>query len=361
MRSWRSCTAIAQLEARVVLTHNLETMKVNVPGLIVLVLLSVVSGQAQPKPNLSQIDRIRLAEAFTLGDAIGNRIWKDWDKAPFAVLLVTPEYEFLIRHPKPTEDFTLIGHDALLKCDVHFRKRQFQTNFQATFPAVGGVSTIVVGQAENTASKTSTPWVVMLMHEHFHQLQDSQPNFYEQVAALNLARGDQSGMWMLNYAFPYDAYEVRQQFFVMSRLLADALKSKEQEDFSANLSAYLTARQQLREMLSADDYKYLSFQLWKEGIARYTEYHVAKLAATDYKPTKPFAALKDFTSFQSTADGVMNRILSELSTLDLEKSKRVSFYAMGAGEGLSLDRINPQWRDRYLIDKFSLDTYFNSK
>ena len=226
---------------------------------------------------------------------------------------------------------------------------------------MGGVSTIVVGQVENTASKTSTPWVVTLMHEHFHQLQDSQPNFYEQIAALNLARGDQSGMWMLNYKFPYDGYEVRQQFFVMSRLLADALKSKEKDDFAANLSAYLTARQQLREMLNADDYKYLSFQLWKEGIARYTEYHVAKLAAADYKPTNAFAALKDFTSFKSVADQVMNRILSELSTLELEKSKRVSFYAMGAGEGLSLDRTNPQWRDRYLIDKFSLDTYFKAR
>jgi hypothetical protein len=351
--------ATVLLEGRLVLTHNLETMKFKLA--LIVVGLFAVSVQAQPKPNLSQLDRIRLAEAFSVGNAIGNRIWKDWDKAPFAVLLVTPEYEFLIRHPKPTNDFTLVGHDDLLKSDVYFRKRQFQVDFQATFPAVGGVSTIVVGQVENTASKTSTPWVVTLMHEHFHQLQDSQPNFFEQVAALNLAHGDQSGMWMLNYKFPYDGYEVRQQFFVMSRLLADALKSKEKDDFAVNLSAYLTARQQLREMLSADDYKYLSFQLWKEGIARYTEYHVAKLAAADYKPTKAFAALKDFTSYQSVADQVMNRILSELSTLELEKSKRVSFYAMGAGEGLSLDRVNPQWRDRYLIDKFSLDTYFKGK
>ncbi len=332
-------------------------MKIKLASMVVL-LLFVGSGQAQQKPSLPQIDRIRLVEAFSLGDAIGNHLWKDWDKAPFAVLLVTREYEFLIRHPKPSEDFKLIGHDALLKSDVYYRKTTLQTNFQATYPAVGGLSTIVIGHAENTNSKTSTPWVVILMHEHFHQLQDSQPSFFEQVSGLNLAHGDQSGMWMLNYKFPYDGYEVRQQFFVMSRLLADALKSKASADFSANLSAYLTARRQLKEMLNEDDYKYLSFQLWKEGIARYTEYHVAKLAATDYKPTKAFAALKDFTSYQSVADQVLNRTLNELSTLELEKSKRVSFYAMGAGEGLSLDRVSPQWRDRYLIDKFSLDTYF---
>jgi hypothetical protein len=329
--------------------------------LLALVVFSLGNTPAQQKPALPEIDRIRLAEAFNLGSALGNRVWKEWDKAPFAVLLVTPEYEFLIRHPGPTGDFTLIGHDALLNSDVHFRKRQFQTDFQATFPAVGGVSTIVIGQAENTASGTSTPWVVTVMHEHFHQLQDSQPNFYEQVAALNLSQGDQTGMWMLNYKFPYESYEVRQQFFVMSRLLADALKSKENAVFSANLSAYLTAKQQLRSMLKEDDYKYLSFQLWKEGIARYTEYHVAKLAATDYKPTKAFAALKDFTAYRNVADRVIDRILSELSTLEFEKSKRVSFYAMGAGEGLSLDRTNSSWRDLYFIGMFSLDRYFTSK
>jgi len=328
---------------------------------IALVLLSVVSAQAQSKPSLTQTDRIRLAEAFNLGDAIGNRIWKGWDKAPFTVLLVTSEYEFLIRHPKPGEDFTLLGHDDLLKSDVHYRERQFPTNFEATFPAVGMISTIVIGQAENTASKTSSKWVVTLMHEHFHQLQDSQPNFYEEIAALNLSHGDKSGMWMLNYAFPYDSYEVKQQFFVMSRLLADALKSKDKDDFSANLSAYLTARAQLREMLSADDYKYLSFQLWKEGIARYTEYQVARFAATAYKPTKAFAELKDYRSYQQVVEQIMTGILNELSTLDLEKSKRGCFYPMGAGEGLSLDKVNPAWGDRYFINKFSLDSYFNAR
>jgi len=72
------------------------------------------------------------------------------------------------------------------------------------------ISTIVVGQAENTSAKTSSSWVITVLHEHFHQLQDSQPNFYSDVNALNLARGDQTGMWMLNYAFPYERTEVQE-------------------------------------------------------------------------------------------------------------------------------------------------------
>ena len=82
-----------------------------------------------------------------------------WSSAPFAVLLVTPEYEFLIRHPAPSPDFTNLGHDRELGSDVLYRRRTMAPGLLATFPAIRGsmVSTIVVGQAENTLAKTSTP------------------------------------------------------------------------------------------------------------------------------------------------------------------------------------------------------------
>src|SRR5215212_1220322 len=133
--------------------------------LVLLVLLAAPGALAQDKPNIPNVDRIRLAEAFRLGEVVGNRVWKDWSKAPFAVLLVTPENEFLIRHPAPSNDFTEIGFDKLLNGKVFWRKRRFNQSFLATFPAVGGISTIVVGQAENTWVKTSSLWTITLLHE----------------------------------------------------------------------------------------------------------------------------------------------------------------------------------------------------
>jgi hypothetical protein len=333
-------------------------MKTRVVVAVILLLL-VTPVSAEDKPALSLIDRTRLAEAFRLGDTIGNQIWRDWDKAPFAVLLVTPEYEFLIRHSKPSKDFTPLGPDLLLQSDVYFRKRQFSPNLLATFPAVGGVSTIVIGQAENTDAKTSTPWVVTLMHEHFHQLQDSQPNSYAEIEALNLSRGDRSGMWMLNYAFPYESPEVRQQFTLMTRYLAEALRARRSE-FPRKLETYLAARGQLRKLLNDDDYKYFSMQLWKEGIARYTEYRVAQTAASGFRPAKAFRALNDFNSFDSLAQKIMKGILHELDTLKLEDYKRVAFYPIGAGEGLLLDKIRANWQGRYFKEKFYVEKYFNA-
>jgi hypothetical protein len=333
-----------------------EFMKINVAFICLLVIHCVC--EAQPQPSMSDIDRIRVAEAYRLGDVLGDRVWKNWSKAPFAVLLVTPEYEFLLRHPKPSSDFSIIRYDSLLKSNVYYRKRTMQLNSLATYPAVGGVSTIVVGQAENTQAKTSTPWVVTLLHEHFHQLQDSQPNSYQEINALNLSRGDQTGMWMLNYAFPYDTPAVANQFMALTRSLATAVQAKSKSEFSRELKSYLAIRQQLQQMLNQDDYNYFSFQLWKEGIARYTEYRIAREALKRYTPTKPFRGLKDFTSFDDVSQSIMSRILNELSTLKLEEYKRVAFYPIGAAEGLLLDRTNPKWQKRYFTQKFYLEKYF---
>ncbi len=318
-----------------------------------------VSAQVQP-PGVPEVDHVRSAESFRVGRAIGNSVWKGWDKAPFAVLLVTPEREFLIRHPRPSKDFTRVGYDTLLRSEVYSRKRTFGAGLLATFPAVGGVSTIVIGQAENTSQKSSTPWVVTMLHEHFHQLQSSRPTYYAEVGALGLARGDETGMWMLNYAFPYNAPEVRARYEAMCRLLAEALRAKRGKELNARVAAYLEARRRFGASLSPDDYRYFSFQVWQEGVARYTEYRVAALAAKRYRPSRAFRSLKDYKSFGATADAGLKNVLRELETLRLEEFQRVAFYPLGAGEALLLDRVNPRWKGRYFAEPFYVEKYFSA-
>jgi hypothetical protein len=52
--------------------------------------------------------------------------------------------------------------------------------------------------------------------------------------------------------------------------------------------------------LAAEDRRYLSFQLWKEGIARYIQIKCAE-AAVRYEPTAEFRALPDYEAFESYA------------------------------------------------------------
>ncbi|MDQ3918911.1 MAG: hypothetical protein M3348_10575 [Acidobacteriota bacterium] len=337
-------------------------MKAKLICVVTLLILLFQNARALEKPPIPDADRVRLAEAFRLNESVGDRIWPGWSKAAFAVLLVTPDYEFLMRHPKPSEDFAPLGYDPLLGCEVFYRKRTYPARLLATFPAIKGsaLSTIVVGQAENTEAKTSTPWVVTLFHEHFHQLQNAQPTYFADTRALGLARGDETGMWMLNYAFPYDDRQVQERYNALRRLLADALNARTKEERASKLAAYLAARREFRQSLGADDYKYISFQLWQEGIARYTEYRVAEFAAEHYRPTKEFRALKDYEPFAKLAEELRAGIFSQLQTRQLGEAKRLVVYPFGAAEGLLLDAASPSWRKRYFVDKFDLGRYYEA-
>src|SRR5262249_8544366 len=209
-------------------------------------LLLVNAATANNKPKLSTTDRVRLAEAFRLADSLGNRLWPGWDRAPFAVLLITPQHEFLVRHPSPSKDFASLGKDGMLGAPVFYRKRQFDIHFLATFPAVGGVPTIVIGQAESTDVKTSTRWVVTLLHEHFHQLQYSQPDYLARVDSLHLSGGDTTGMWMLKYPFPYARPDVIRLVARLDSALVTALHA-DSSDFVRRTADYFAAKRALRE------------------------------------------------------------------------------------------------------------------
>jgi len=189
---------------------------------------AVVHGtsDAQRSPTLGGADRIRITEAFCLVDTLGDRLWPGGSSAPFAVLLVTPDRGFLVRHPKPTPDFVPIGGDAILGAPVWSRPRRFDVGLLASLPAVGEEPTIVIGQPEDTAAKTSTRRVLTLVHEHFHRLRYSRPDYYPGVNRLGLARGGRQGRWMLNYPFPYGKPEVQAQFARMCALLDEAIRQK---------------------------------------------------------------------------------------------------------------------------------------
>jgi hypothetical protein len=318
-----------------------------------------LEGASQPKPGVPQQDRVRLAEAFQKGEKLGEKLWKGWSEAPFAVLLVTPENEFLIRHPKPSDDFAPVGFDSLLNSMVYTRKRVYPPNLLASFPAVSGVSTIVIGQAENTNVKTPTHWVISVLHEHFHQLQASQPSYYAEVNELNLARGNQSGSWMLEYPFPYDSVEVDANYRRLSNMLCTTLLSVGTDSLDQKVARYLEARKAFARSLREDDFKYFSFQLWQEGIARYTEFHMARLAAEEHTPGDQFRAVAELYPYRAHADSVYQRVVNSLTRGFLADERRVAFYAFGAAEGFLLDAFNPAWRTRYFEQMFFLDRYFD--
>jgi hypothetical protein len=331
-------------------------------ALIILATVGEAQAQVGPPPSAETLtgpsipleDRARIAEAMRLSRYVGDSLWAGWNEIPLALLLVTPKGEFLIDHPRPSADFDPIGTDPALGTRLFHRAVSFPPHFLASFPAVSGVPTIVAGTAEATEKET-TAWVLSILHERFHQLQMSQPAYFEGVANLDLARGDTTGQWMLDYPFPYEDATVRGRYVDLASHLLRALELAGTLDFAQRLEAYHAARQRFREAISAEEYRYFQFQLWQEGVARYTELRLAELAARQEEAAEPPPGHE---SYPEAAARLRRAILEELQTSTLSNDRRVAFYPLGAATALLLDVVAPEWQSRYFEEPFALDPYF---
>ncbi len=273
-------------------------------------------------------------------------------------MLVTDKYEFLINHPSPTDDFKKLGYDDVLKTDVYYRDKTYDTHLLATFPAVGGINTIVVGQPENTG-RSSIAWIFTILHEHFHQYQYSQPDYYDAVNKLDLAGDDNTGMWMLNYNFPYDKEDVVKQYSRMMSVMKDVLGFYDTKEYEMMLSEYKYERANFKKLLSDKDYSYFSFQNWQEGIADYTEMKFMELMKKDnYQFSDDVKKQSDYVSLDDFASKYYTNKMNLAQNEKLSEDKRVCFYTSGSLEGLILDNVNPAWHELYFAKKFYMEEYY---
>lgn len=275
------------------------------------------------------------AEARAIAGVEGERVWPGLADAPFQILLIDGETETLVCGEGAGEGFTPAGTDPATGCDTATRDRQFPANFLASFPAIDGIPTIVVGTPEATG-KSPSGWMFTLLHEHFHQMQDARPGAHEGALALDLHDGDTSGMWMLNYPFPYDDPEVGEALRAWADAAAAALEADDSA-FPAAHAVYRQARADFMASVSERDARYYEFQMWKEGAARWTEYELARLSGR-----------------QRQVGEEWQRMLQELADMDLAGWRRVTVYALGAADAHLLERAGAAWRETYWSEPFSL-------
>ena len=292
--------------------------------------------------------RRAIAEAHSLVSDIGETIFEGYASSPRGVMIVDGRKAWLFCHDGPAADWQAIGYDDQSACPVARGATRYPVSFKATFPAVDNQVTVIVGTPP-ALNMTLGRYVVTLAHERLHQLQMARPGYHASTLALDLHDGDTTGMWMLNYPFPYVSPEFRTRLISQARKLSVALRARGQPEFSVAVQDYVAARAETMGVLSERDQRYAEFQLWQEGIARYIEYRLAADAASAGRTTYDYAA---------TAHAVWEELLKELEVLDPAQHQRVIFYPLGAGEAILLDEVRPQWRRGYQQTPFTLRPWF---
>lgn len=296
--------------------------------------LAAVTALATPSPE----DSANIALATAIVQQVGDSIWPGWQSTPFRIDLITAngpaEINFKAPEPAPS----------------------FPPTLEAMFPWPDGVPTIAIGEPQFVQARTPTRWTVTLLHEHFHQWQDAWPQYFPAVNGLGLSSPGDSGMWMLDYPFPYANSKVVSQYAALSGLLADAISSP---GVTAKGAAFAQALNAFSASLQDKDRRYFAFQCWQEGVARYTEYAAAHAAADAHTRDPDFLTDSQAALLAADAESTYAKVLRELRDPSaLGRDKRDAFYAFGAGEAMLLDEMNPGWHSKYLDPRMNLALLF---
>jgi len=274
-----------------------------------------------------------VARTRAFATSSGETLWPGYGSAPFGFLLLDGDKEVLLCQPGEPKGFEAEGVDDATGCPRWTRARTKMPDvLLAAMPLLGPPATIVMGTPESTG-RSAAAWQRTILHEHFHQWQWSLPDHYARVDKLDLKGGDETGMWMLNFPFPYERPAVVEAYARASDTLADALDKRGKAGFLPAFDRYLAARKQLAGTVSPRDWRYLDLQLWQEGTARWTEIQLGKI----YPDQK----------VQESARELEKNTLAALRKPDMKGQKRELAYAFGAGEAMLMSACGPAWREAY--------------
>ena len=294
---------------------------------------SLAMAAAQPAPPPAPSLGTSVSQVRSFARAQGEALWPGYGTAPFEFLLVQAKEETLLCRATVPSDFKPAGHDREAGCARYVRARTpLSDKLLAAMPLFGPPPTIVMGTPETTG-RTPASWLRTILHEHFHQWQFSLPDYFKRTDGLGLKNGDETGMWALNYPFPYSRADVVAAQAAASKALADAVAARGTGDFKPKLEGYLKQRAAFRAAVSERDWRYIDFQLWQEGVARWTEIQLGKAY-----PDEAVAA---------SAARLEQRTLEDLRKPDLAGQGREFVYAYGAAEAMLLAACGPKWRERY--------------
>ena len=140
-------------------------------------------------------------------------------------------------------------------------------------------------------------------------------------------------------------------------LLADALETETEAEAGLLAAEFVEARAARRAAfdLNSDLIGYERQREWVEGLAKYMELEMWRLAATTpaYKPVSAAAELTDVDNYDGFATAWSREVDQIRRMADDEGDGR--FYYSGMAQAILLDRLVPGWKEQVFADGVYLD------
>jgi hypothetical protein len=361
-------------------------------GLIVLLIAaSALSNLGLPQHSttleqLSELEKARLSEAVHLRKALGDDVWPDWSQSDIPIIVYNERYAFLVGYPNPPDgwrkvpslearggpweqvpgdsfegqpyyrtpildpnktpqSFTVLVGDKWVATFMtrEYSQIEFYRSFRQDLPPI--ISNVVPVRLiwAFMMGKTDS-YIAALEHESFH-------SFEGQMAVDTFNASEQ--MYSVEAGYPYDAMEApwRQEMDV----LLQAIQAPTDSEAIGLAQEFVQFRASRRAALTSDQVDLECLREWEEGLAKYTELEITRLADTNvgYAPVEAITLDRDFKNYQGQQQFWASQLNEAAKTQG--RSGDTRFYYSGNALAVLLDRLAPGWKSEALPGGANLD------
>jgi hypothetical protein len=336
---------------------------------------------SQVVDQLSVLEKARLSEAIRLHQELGSQVWPGWGEADIPIIVANEEYAFLVDFPDPPDGWTMMPRGErrggaweavpgdTFQGQAYYRQRLQSPNLTPeNFTVLAGdrwiatmgtkeymeigfyaglrqelppvVSSLfpyrlfwgqLMGKTEN--------YISGLEHESFHAWQGEQvPDRLRDAEVAN----------QYENRYPWEGEESQANWAEEMDLLVKSARASSDEEARKYAELFLAKREsrRLAAGLSDELVDYERQREWLEGLAKYAELELVKLASQTpgYQPLPDltddpdFAKYKDFEKFWSEQLNEAKRAVGR------EGENR--FYYGGMAQAVLLDRLFPGWKEK---------------
>jgi hypothetical protein len=330
--------------------------------------------------RLDELEKSRLSEAIQLRSTFGEAVWPGWAQADVPLIVYNEQYAFLVGYPgepspgwlkipamesrggpweavpgddfagspyfraaiedpeKTPEGFTVLVGDRWV---ATFQTREysqvaFYRDFRAQLPPLLS-SLVPVRLVWAFLMGKTEAYIGALEHESFHAYQGM-------LAADRLAVAERSVA--VEASYPFDAMEEpwRQEMAA----LVQAARAETNAEAGELARQFLEQRAARRESLTIEQVEFERLREWEEGLAKYAELEIGRLADLDedYRPVQGISQDPSFQDYNGQENFWSNQLNEARSTRG--RSGDTWFYYSGNALAVVLDRLSPGWKPRAL-------------